>query len=529
MKKMLKQIGAIALAACMMLSMVPGVFAAADNTLTVKVKDTTLNKTVTMKNTTMANPIQLGDDANLIESIFAIIGGETMGDDIWTSSYKNNHVAHIRQGKSISSSVCTPAACGLYSIWTVELDDWFDNAKLAFVNGTWSSWVSNNVDGGLFSDGRSDSELKDLMMDIDSQIGALTLKREYVMTSNNGRYVFSVTRTKPTGGGGGGGSAPSTTTETIKNEDGSVTTIITDKASGTVTEITTGTNGVTTTTVTDKNGNSSPTEVVIPSDAKEPVKLPDPTKNKDDLNIDVPEGGAEIEIPVKDPTPGNVVVIVHPDGTEEVIKNTNLSEDGVVVELDKDATVKVVDKSKNFIDMPGHWAENAVDYVAARGLFAGTGVGDTFSPEVPMTRGMLAQVIYNLEGAEKHSYVHGFTDIPAGQWYTAAVNWAAREDVVAGYGDGSYKPNKILSREEFAQILYNYAKALGYDVNKTADLSTFNDGDEVSWWATAAMQWAVSTGLMSGKGGNILGATHTATRAEGAQLFMNFMEKIINN
>jgi len=189
----------------------------------------------------------------------------------------------------------------------------------------------------------------------------------------------------------------------------------------------------------------------------------------------------------------------------------------------------VVDKSKEFVDMDGHWANNAVDYVAARGLFAGTGDGTTFSPEVPMTRGMLAQVIYNLEGAEKHTYVHGFTDIPAGQWYTAAVNWAAREDVVAGYGDGSYKPNKILSREEFAQILYNYAKALGYDVNVSADLSTFADGDEVSWWATAAMQWAVGTGLMSGKGGNILGATHTATRAEGAQLFMNFMEKIIKH
>ena len=265
-----------------------------------------------------------------------------MGDGI-SNAYKTNHINH--KG-GITSPVCKVSSCHLYSIWTIELDDWFDNAKEAYLNDTWNSWVGSQADSVF---GQGSGVLKDLLKDIDSQIDSLTPKTEYTMTSNNGRYVFSVTRTKPTGGGGGGGTAPSTTTETIKNEDGSVTTIITDKASGTVTEITTGTNGVTTTTVTDKNGNSSPTEVVIPSDAKEPVKLPDPTKNKDDLNIDVPEGGAEIEIPVKDPTPGNVVVIVHPDGTEEVIKNTNLSEGGVVVELDKDATVKVVDKSKNFI------------------------------------------------------------------------------------------------------------------------------------------------------------------------------------
>ncbi len=519
MKKMMRRIGAIALAVCMALSMVPYAAAATDNTLTVKVKDNTRGKTVSMKNETL-----LDDGANLIQSIFTIIGAETMGDDE-TNQYKTYHIEDHKG--SIASSRCKVSTCRLYSIWTSELDDWFDRAKEAYLNDTWSTWVSGNVDDGLFNNGQSDDELKTMLKDTGSVVGDLTLKREYKMTSHNGRYVFTVTRTQP--GSSGGGSSSTTTTETIKNEDGSVTTIITDKSTGTKTEITTGTNGVTTTTVIDKNGNSSATEVVIPDDATEPVKLPDPIKNKDDLNVDVPDGGAKIEIPVENPTPGNVVVIVHPDGTEEVIKDTNLSENGVVVELDKDTTVKVVDKSKNFIDMPGHWAENAVDYVAARGLFAGTGVGDTFSPEVPMTRGMLAQVIYNLEGAEKHDYVHGFTDIPDGQWYTAAVNWAAREDVVAGYGDGSYKPNKILSREEFAQILYNYAKALGYDVNKTADLSTFNDGDEVSWWATAAMQWAVNTGLMSGKGGNILGATHTATRAEGAQLFMNFMEKIINN
>ncbi|MBQ3556484.1 MAG: S-layer homology domain-containing protein [Oscillospiraceae bacterium] len=519
MKKMLKQIGAVALVVCMILSMVQYASAATYNVLTVKVKDTDLNKTITMD----SGSRQLGDTAKLIEEIFTVIGGAAMGDGI-DNTYKTNHINH-RGG--ITSPLCTVASCHLYSIWTTELDDWFDNAKAAYVGNTWATWVGS-VNDNLF--GQGDSELKDLLKDTASQISALTVGKEYTMPSNDGRYELSVKRTqKTTGGGGGGGGGSMTTTETVTNPDGSVTTIITDKAAGTETEITVGTNEVTTTTVTDKNGKQSVTEVVVPADAAEPVKLPDPVKTKDELNIDLPEGGAEIVIPVEVDKPGNVVVIVHPDGTEEVIKGTTLTQGGVVVTLDGDAHVKVVDKSKTFVDMTGHWANNAVDYVAARGLFAGTGDGTTFSPEIPMTRGMLAQVIYNLEGAEKHSYVHGFTDIPDGQWFTAAVNWAAREDVVAGYGDGSYKPNKLLSREEFAQILYNYAKALGYDVNKTADLSTFADGDEVSWWATAAMQWAVNTGLMSGKGGNILGATHTATRAEGAQMFMNFLEKIVKN
>lgn len=526
MKKFARQISAVAMAVCMILSMVQYASAATYNKLAVKVQDTTLGKTVTMD----SGSRQLGDNAKLIEEVFAIIGGETMGDGI-TNSYKTNHINH-RGG--ITSPLCTVASCHLYSIWTTELDNWFDEAKAAYKGNTWSDWVSANVDDSLFNAGQSNTTLKGLMMDTGSVISALDVGTEYAMTSHEGRYVFAVTRTQGTTGGGGGGGVGGgggsmTTTETITNPDGSVTTIITDKAAGTVTEITVGTNEVTTTTVTDKNGKQSVTEVVVPDDAEEPVKLPDPIKNKDVLDIDLPDGGAEIVIPVEIDKPGNVVVIVHPDGTEEVIKDTNLTTGGVVVTLEDDATVKVVDKSKTFVDMTGHWANNAVDYVAARGLFAGTGNGTTFSPEVPMTRGMLAQVIYNLEGAEKHSYVHGFTDIPDGQWFTAAVNWAARENVVAGYGDGSYKPDKLLSREEFAQILYNYAKSMGLDVAKSADLSTFADGDQVSGWATAAMQWAVNTGLMSGKGGNILGATHTATRAEGAQMFMNFLEKVAKN
>lgn len=518
MKKMLKQIGAVALVVCMMLSMVQYASAATYNVLTVKVKDTDLNKTITMD----SGSRQLGDTAKLIEEIFTVIGGAAMGDGI-DNTYKTNHINH-RGG--ITSPLCTVASCHLYSIWTTELDDWFDNAKAAYVGNTWATWVGS-VNDNLF--GQGDSELKDLLKDTASEIRALTVDKEYTMPSNDGRYELSVKRTQKTTGGGGGGGGSMTTTETVTNPDGSVTTIITDKAAGTVTEITVGTNEVTTTTVTDKNGKQSVTEVVVPTDAAEPVKLPDPVKTKDELNIDLPEGGAEIVIPVEVDKPGNVVVIVHPDGTEEVIKGTTLTNGGVVVTLDGDARVKVVDKSKTFVDMTGHWANNAVDYVAARGLFAGTGDGTTFSPEMKLTRAMMAQVIYNLEGAEKHNYSHGFPDVASGMWYTDAVNWAAREGVVAGYGDGLYRPDKLLSREEVVQIFFNYAKAKGYDISKRTDLSGFVDHMTISDWARVAKKWGVASGLIAGKGGNVIDPLANTTRAECAQMFMNFLEKVVKN
>ena len=488
MKKLAKRFGAAALAVSMVLSMALTVSAVSYNRLTITITDNKVGRTVSLSK----NRLSSNGSENLNTTIAEIIGVETMGDGV-ANSKKSAHIAH---GGGLYSPSCSVSRCGLYTIWTTELDVAFQQIK---EDESLNAWITANEAGELGS--VTDNDLFNVLKNDASKVENLDIDVLYTMYSadqynGESRYVVTILREEYSTGGGGGGSS---------------------SGSG-------GSSEPTTTTVT---GNSGDTQVVIPGDATEPVKLPDPVKGKDNLVVDVPDGGAEIEIPVENPSSGNVVVIIHPDGTEEVVKNTTLSENGVVVELDKDAKVKVVDKSKNFIDMPGHWAENAVDYVAARGLFAGTGVGDTFSPEMFMTRGMLAQVIYNLEGAEKHNYVHGFTDIPAGQWYTAAVNWAAREDVVAGYGDGSYKPNKILSREEFAQILYNYAKALGYDVNKTADLSTFADGDGVSWWATAAMQWAVSTGLMSGKGGNILDATANATRAEGAQLFKNFMENIL--
>ena len=141
-------------------------------------------------------------------------------------------------------------------------------------------------------------------------------------------------------------------------------------------------------------------------------------------------------------------------------------------------------------------------------------------------RGMIAQVFYNLEGKPAVSGESPFGDVEAGQWYADAVNWAAANDIVEGYGNGKFGPKDDITREQMAQILYNYAVFKGYDVSTQGDLSAFNDGEKTSDWALTAMQWAVGTGLMQGYDGN-LNPTGTATRAEVAQILINFHENIV--
>lgn len=333
--------------------------------------------------------------------------------------------------------------------------------------------------------------------------------------ADDGTVTETKTETKTKTDKNGNTSTTNTETKTEIAADGSKNEVVKD----------TGT-GITATTKTDKNGNADATEVVIPDGAGQSEVATLPVEGKTELNVSVPAGGAKIEVPVENVTPGVVVVVVNADGTEKVIKDTRMTEDGVTIELEEGASLKVVDKAKEFTDMDGHWAENAVDYVSARELFAGTGNGSTFSPEVRLTRAMLAQVLYNLEGAERHDYDHGFPDVRGGNWYTDAVNWAARENVVAGYGDGLYRPDKLLSREEVVQIFFNYAMSKGYDVSIRADLSAYIDDHMISDWARQAKKWGIGSGLIAGKGGGRIDPRSNTSRAECAQMFMNFFENV---
>ena len=180
----------------------------------------------------------------------------------------------------------------------------------------------------------------------------------------------------------------------------------------------------------------------------------------------------------------------------------------------------------SFLDVnTGAWYYDAVKYAVESGLMSGTGTY-TFEPNTTLSRGMIAQMLYALEGKPSISSANNFTDVSSSDWYDKAASWAQSKGIITGYEDGRFGPNDPLTREQLALILYNYAKSEGYGTSAKADLSKFADGTSTSPWAQQAMSWAVGEGLLSGRGVNMLYPTGTATRAEVAQIMMNFCENV---
>ena len=172
-----------------------------------------------------------------------------------------------------------------------------------------------------------------------------------------------------------------------------------------------------------------------------------------------------------------------------------------------------------------HWFADAVEYVTENGIMNGT-AADTFSPNAPATRAMLVTVLYRLAGSPDADAAHGFADLTRGAWYVDAVAWAAENGIVDGVGSAQFAPNAHITREQLALILYRYAQHCGLDVSAAEDLSGYADAQSVSPWAQAAMRWAVSAGLISGRSASALAPQSGATRAEIAQLLMSFAKLI---
>ncbi len=169
----------------------------------------------------------------------------------------------------------------------------------------------------------------------------------------------------------------------------------------------------------------------------------------------------------------------------------------------------------------GRWYCPAVEYAVSKGLFSGTSA-TTFSPDAPMTRGMFVKVLANKAKIDLSQYTGtSFSDVNAGCWYAAPVEWAAEKEIVSGIGDGKFAPNKNVTREQMAVILYNYASFADCDLTTRAGLlERFPDGGKVSRYAKYAMEWALTHKLLAGSGGR-LDPQGTATRAQVAQVFMN--------
>ena len=185
--------------------------------------------------------------------------------------------------------------------------------------------------------------------------------------------------------------------------------------------------------------------------------------------------------------------------------------------------------AEKFTDVkPGAWYYTAVDYAVSEKLFSGTSA-NTFSPEEPMTRAMFVTVLGNKAKIDPKDYpTSSFSDVKAGIWYAPHVEWAAQNGIVNGTGGGKFSPDKSVTREQMAVILYNYAKFTNCDLTVRAGLlEQFPDGERVSGYAKYAMEWARTHKIINGSGGK-LDASGTATRAQVAQIFYSSRELLAN-
>ena len=172
------------------------------------------------------------------------------------------------------------------------------------------------------------------------------------------------------------------------------------------------------------------------------------------------------------------------------------------------------------------WFYNDVKYVYEKGMMAGT-AADVFAPNATTTRAMIVTILYRLEGSPAVTGTSAFVDVPAGQWYTDAVNWAAANQIVKGTSATTFAPNDSITREQMAAILYRYAQYKGYDITKKADLSGYSDNGQVSAYAKDALAWANAAKLINGVTNTTLAPQGNATRAQVSAILHRFCDGVV--
>lgn len=293
--------------------------------------------------------------------------------------------------------------------------------------------------------------------------------------------------------------------ETIVNADGSVTKIET-KSDGTIVETTTKPDGSTTVAETKPDGSVSTVEKRADGTTVETVES---ASGEITASVSVPKsvGSTRVDIPVSKPTGSMVAVIVHPDGTEEIVKGSVVTETGVALRAEGDVRLKIIDNAKRFNDMADHWAKDAVEFASSRELFNGVG-NDAFGPDRSMTRGMVSTVLARLAGA----------DTAGGEtWYAKGTVWAVEN----GISDGT-NPEQPVTREQLAAMLYRYAGSPAV----SGELG-FDDADSISAWARDAVRWCVDNGILNGVGGNRMTPQDLARRGQVAAMLMRFLQATV--
>lgn len=233
-------------------------------------------------------------------------------------------------------------------------------------------------------------------------------------------------------------------------------------------------------------------------------------------------GGVKLVVPA-DTKAGTVAVIVNADGTREVVRKSVASDDNMIIPLDGSATIEIVNNSKDFVDVAENsWYSDAVAFASSHELFNGTSTTE-FSPDAGMTRGMIAAVLSNLERGDGSGLDAAFNDVADDAWYAEAIAWAAENGIVNGLGNGMFGPEELITREQMAAMLYNYADMLGVDTSARANLNAYSDADSVSSWANEVMSWANATGIINGTTTTTLDPQGTATRAQVAAMLERFV------
>ena len=396
----------------------------------------------------------------------------------------------------------------------------FLNPKIK--EGSWTLTM-NSRDSGYYNYPSSDSSSGGSSSGSSGSSGTTT------ETTRNPDGSTTTTVTKPNG----------TVTETTKNPDGSsevveiqkdgTTTTTTTDTAGNKTEVVEKADGSSQTTVTNTDGSSSATTVSAGGQVETQVKLPaavvsDAAETGEAVALPMPEvpvtsdretaptvtvsftasTSAKVEIPVANVTAGTVAILVQTDGTEQVVKTSVTTENGVSLTVESGVTVKIVDNAKDFVDVPvTYWASAAIDFATSRELFAGTS-GTTFTPGAPMTRVMIVTVLARYA-----------SDAPAAViGYAEGQQWA----VEAGISDGSNMSGTV-TRQQMAAMLYRYAGSPAV----TGSLGSFPDAASVSDYAADAMTWAVENGLITGMTDGTLNPYGWATRAQVATILQRFM------
>ena len=290
---------------------------------------------------------------------------------------------------------------------------------------------------------------------------------DIVVTSGDKTHTYRVEITRPSTGGGTGGGGSTRYPITVPEEDHGTVSVSPSRASSgqTVTITVTPDEGYKVGSVTVKRPNGSTVPVTGQGNGK--------------YTFTMPSGGITVDV-------------------------TFIPEDWPFVDVTEDK-----------------WYYDAVAYVYQQGIMVGMSE-TTFEPNTTVNRAQVVQMLYNLEGQPQVSGDSGFSDIWDGQWYAKAVAWASANDVVAGYEDGTFRPTRAVTREEFAQILYNYAKCKGYGLSASADLGKFPDSGQVSSWAETALGWANGNRLINGHDDGRLDPKGSTIRAQAASILMNF-------